>query len=304
MGASSVCTRRALPGPAMSMASLARRTESSVAKSLYCEAWVVGGALILVLDQVPRNIFRGSGHAFATDALALHYANRALAAGLDAQVEQALRMFLYLPFEHSETMADQQRAVQLFTTLGDSDLLGYATAHRDVIDRFGRFPHRNTALGRINTPEAQAWLAAGGGLDDPLLALVYGLYALWQIPHFWLRAGKRAGEYRRAGFPLPVFAGSAGTRGRLLEIWFCAFATALLMLPALPLFRSPVFRLAAAAAGLLALCGAGIVFRLRERYGMEKATGPAIAIVDGCLMLSMLLLVTDALLAPALAWRA
>ena len=120
-------------------------------------------ALAILLDQIPRNIFRGSGHAFATDALALHYATRALDAGLDAQVEQALRMFMYLPFEHSETMADQQRAVQLFTTLGDSDLLGYATAHRDVIDRFGRFPHRNTALGRINTPEEQAWLDAGGG---------------------------------------------------------------------------------------------------------------------------------------------
>ena len=120
-------------------------------------------ALAIQLDQIPRNIFRGSGHAFATDPLALHYAGRALAAGLDAQVEQALRMFLYLPFEHSEAMADQQRAVQLFTTLGDSDLLGYATAHRDVIERFGRFPHRNTALGRINTPEEQAWLDAGGG---------------------------------------------------------------------------------------------------------------------------------------------
>ena len=120
-------------------------------------------ALAILLDQIPRNIFRGSGHAFATDALALHYASRVLAEGLDAQVEQALRMFLYLPFEHSEAMADQQRAVQLFTTLGDSDLLGYATAHRDVIDRFGRFPHRNAALGRINTPDEQAWLDAGGG---------------------------------------------------------------------------------------------------------------------------------------------
>ena len=148
------------------------------------------------------------------------------------------------------------------------------------------------------TPPLVGWLAAGGGPGDPLLALVYGVYALWQIPHFWLRAGKRAGEYQRAGFPLPVFAGSAGTRGRLLEIWFCAFASALLMLSALPLFQSLVFRLAATAAGLLALCGAGIFFRLRERYGTEKATGPAIALVDGCLMLFMLLLVADALLAP------
>ena len=147
-------------------------------------------------------------------------------------------------------------------------------------------------------PPLTGWLAAGGKVGDPLLALVFGIYALWQIPHFWLRAGKRAGEYRRAGFVLPVFAGFTGTRGRLLEIWFCAFATALLMLPALPLFQSLFFRLAAAAAGLLALGGAGIVFRLRERYGMEKATGPAIALVDGCLMLCMLLLVADALLAP------
>lgn len=120
-------------------------------------------ALAILLDQIPRNIFRGSGHAFATDPLALHYATRAMDTALDTQVEPALRMFLYLPFEHSEAMADQQRAVQLFTTLGDSDLLGYATAHLDVIERFGRFPHRNTALGRINTPEEQAWLDAGGG---------------------------------------------------------------------------------------------------------------------------------------------
>ena len=148
------------------------------------------------------------------------------------------------------------------------------------------------------TPPLVGWLASGGGPGDPLLPLLYGVYALWQIPHFWLRAGKRTGEYRRAGFVLPVFAGSAGTRGRLLEIWFCAFASALLMLPALPLFQSLFFRLAATAAGLLALCGAGVVFRLREGYGTEKATGPAIALADGSLMLFMLLLVADALLAP------
>ena len=108
-------------------------------------------------------MFRGSGHAFATDPLALHYAGRAIAAGFDAQVEPALRMFLYLPFEHAEAIADQDRAVALFTALGDHDLLGYAHAHRDVILRFGRFPHRNHALGRSDTPEEQAWLEAGGG---------------------------------------------------------------------------------------------------------------------------------------------
>lgn len=120
-------------------------------------------ALVLLLDQIPRNIFRGSGHAFATDPLALHLASRALDAGFDAQVDPALRFFFYLPFEHSEAMADQQRAVALFTALGDANLLGYAVAHRDVIARFGRFPHRNAALGRVNTPDEQAWLEAGGG---------------------------------------------------------------------------------------------------------------------------------------------
>ncbi len=120
-------------------------------------------ALVLLLDQIPRNIFRGSGHAFATDPLALHYATRAIDAGFDAQVEPALRFFFYMPFEHSEAMADQQRAVALFTALGDPNLLGYAVAHRDVIAQFGRFPHRNAALGRVNTPAEQAWLDAGGG---------------------------------------------------------------------------------------------------------------------------------------------
>ncbi len=120
-------------------------------------------ALVLLLDQIPRNIFRGSGHAFATDPLALHYAGRAVAAGLDARVDGVLRMFFYLPFEHSEALADQDRAVELFTALGNDQLLGYANAHRDVIAKFGRFPHRNAALGRTSTPDEQAWLAAGGG---------------------------------------------------------------------------------------------------------------------------------------------
>lgn len=119
-------------------------------------------ALLLLLDQIPRNIFRGSGHAFATDGLALHYAQRAIAAGLDTQVDSRLRAFAYLPFEHCEAMAMQDRSVELMATLGDS-LLGYAHAHRNVIKRFGRFPHRNAALGRINTPDEQAWLDAGGG---------------------------------------------------------------------------------------------------------------------------------------------
>ncbi len=120
-------------------------------------------ALILLLDQVPRNVFRDSAHAFATDPLAREYADRAIAAGFDQQVDSALRIFVYLPFEHSEAMADQDRTVALCEALGDATYLKYAHAHRDAILRFGRFPHRNRALARISTPEEQAWLDAGGG---------------------------------------------------------------------------------------------------------------------------------------------
>jgi uncharacterized protein (DUF924 family) len=120
-------------------------------------------ALILLLDQVPRNVFRDSAHAFATDPLAREYADRAIAAGFDLEVDPALRIFFYLPFEHSETVADQDRAVALCEDLGNANYLQYAHAHRDVIRRFGRFPHRNQALARISTPEEQAWLNAGGG---------------------------------------------------------------------------------------------------------------------------------------------
>lgn len=119
-------------------------------------------ALLLLLDQIPRNIFRGSGHAFATDGLALQHAQQAINAGLDTQVDEGLRAFMYLPFEHSEDMAMQDRSIELMSPLGKSSL-GYAHAHRNVIKRFGRFPHRNAALGRSNTPEEQAWLDAGGG---------------------------------------------------------------------------------------------------------------------------------------------
>ena len=120
-------------------------------------------ALLLLLDQIPRNIFRGSGHAFATDGLARHFARLALDAGHDAAFDPALRALFYLPFEHSEALADQDRSVALFEALGDANYRGYAISHRDVIARFGRFPHRNAALGRDTTPEEQAWLDAGGG---------------------------------------------------------------------------------------------------------------------------------------------
>lgn len=119
-------------------------------------------ALILLLDQFPRNCFRRTGHAYATDPLARHYATRAVDAGFDTQVDPALRVFVYLPFEHSEDMADQLRCIELSRAL-DPEYMKYAVAHRDVIERFGRFPHRNRELGRENTPEEQAWLDAGGG---------------------------------------------------------------------------------------------------------------------------------------------
>ncbi|MGH8033489.1 MAG: DUF924 family protein [Luteimonas sp.] len=119
-------------------------------------------ALLLLLDQFPRNCFRGSGHAYATDPLARHYAARVIASGIDAQVDAALRVFVYLPFEHSEDIADQQRAVELIAPLGDR-FIGHASAHREVIARFGRFPHRNRELGRDSTADEQAWLDAGGG---------------------------------------------------------------------------------------------------------------------------------------------
>lgn len=120
-------------------------------------------ALLILLDQIPRNVFRGSGHAYATDALALSFATVAVEAGLDAQVEPGLRAFVYLPFEHSEALADQQRSVRLFEALGHEGYAQYARAHLEVIERFGRFPHRNRALGRTDTAEERAWLDAGGG---------------------------------------------------------------------------------------------------------------------------------------------
>ena len=131
------------------------------------EAWMEDAqgalALLILLDQIPRNIFRNSGHAFATDSLALHYAARVVDAGLDRGIDPLLRAFVYLPFEHSESMGDQRKSVALFNALGNQNYANYAQAHLDVIERFGRFPHRNRALGRINTPEEQAWLDAGGG---------------------------------------------------------------------------------------------------------------------------------------------
>src|SRR5690606_22829200 len=108
----------------------------------------------------PRNVFRGSAHAFATDPLARHYAARALELGHDRAVEPMLRIFFYMPFAHSEAPADQDRAVALFAAFEGENAAtyrDYAERHREVIRRFGRFPHRNHALGRATTPEEQAY---------------------------------------------------------------------------------------------------------------------------------------------------
>ncbi len=119
-------------------------------------------ATVIVLDQFPRNLFRGSASAFATDALAREVAAGAIAKGYDRELPEGARLFLYLPFEHSEDKDDQVRAVALISGLNDPELVGYALRHQAVIDRFGRFPHRNAALGRASTAEEQAFLAEPG----------------------------------------------------------------------------------------------------------------------------------------------
>ncbi|KAF1720556.1 DUF924 family protein [Pseudoxanthomonas wuyuanensis] len=130
------------------------------------EDWMSGAegalALVLLLDQFPRNCFRGSAHSYATDGLARHYADRAVASGYDRQVVPALRIFFYMPFEHSESLQDQQRSLDLFGAVGDDNYLKYAQLHYDIIERFGRFPHRNRALGRESTQEEVDYLANGG----------------------------------------------------------------------------------------------------------------------------------------------
>lgn len=120
-------------------------------------------ALLILLDQIPRNVFRGHAHAYATDPLARSIADQALEAGFDRATDEPLRMFFYLPFEHAESLEDQHRALALHRerlTAPDADR--WARLHLDIIERFGRFPHRNAALGRTSTPQEQAFLDAGG----------------------------------------------------------------------------------------------------------------------------------------------
>jgi uncharacterized protein (DUF924 family) len=119
-------------------------------------------ALLILLDQFPRNLYRDSGHAYATDPLARSIAKRAIANGFDEQVDPTLRCFFYLPFEHSEALADQELCVALNEAAGDLEALKWARIHLDIIAKFGRFPHRNAALGRETTAEEQAFLDEGG----------------------------------------------------------------------------------------------------------------------------------------------
>jgi len=115
-------------------------------------------AALIVFDQFSRNLFRGSPKAFATDPVALRLARAAVADGLDQAMSNRERIFVYLPFEHSEDTADQEQSIRLFAQLGDENLDKYAMAHKVIIDRFGRFPHRNAVLGRASTPEEIAFL--------------------------------------------------------------------------------------------------------------------------------------------------
>lgn len=120
-------------------------------------------ALIVLLDQFPRNMFRDDARAFASDAKAISTAKTAIAHGYDRAFESPGRQFFYLPLMHSESISEQERAVRLFLLhLGRNDSLRHARAHREVIRRFGRFPYRNAALGRASTPAETAFLEAGG----------------------------------------------------------------------------------------------------------------------------------------------
>ncbi len=117
---------------------------------------------VILFDQFPRNMFRGAADAYATDPLALAIAKGAVERGLDEELTPDERKFLYMPFQHSENLDDQNRAVLLFTELGDDHQLDYAKHHRAIIERFGRFPHRNAVLGRASRPDETA-----AGADKP-----------------------------------------------------------------------------------------------------------------------------------------
>jgi len=131
-----------------------------------CDRWAATAAgslaLVVLLDQIPRNVFRGSAQQFVTDAKALGVAERAVEAGHDRAHPLPARLFCYLPFEHAEDLAAQERCLDLLRPLGDRDAYFWALVHADAIRRFGRFPHRNAILGRRMTPAEEAYLSTGG----------------------------------------------------------------------------------------------------------------------------------------------
>ena len=119
-------------------------------------------ALVIVLDQFPRNMFRDDARTYASDALAREVAVCAIADGADMRIGEDLRSFLYMPLMHSEHLGDQERCIVLFEQLGNEENAKYAAHHADIIRRFGRFPHRNRILGRATTADEQAFLDSGG----------------------------------------------------------------------------------------------------------------------------------------------
>jgi uncharacterized protein (DUF924 family) len=119
-------------------------------------------ALTIVLDQFPRNMFRGDAQTYASDRQARDVAARAIDRGADKRIDPALLEFLYMPFMHSEHLPDQLRCIELFRGTANTENTEYAEHHADIIRRFGRFPHRNRILGRETTPQEQAFLDAGG----------------------------------------------------------------------------------------------------------------------------------------------
>lgn len=139
-----------------------------MAKDGFCDAWKKDAdgvlALCIVLDQFPRNMFRETPQAFATDGKALVISREAISKGFDQVLIPGKRRFLYLPFEHSENIDDQKQCVAFFEAMKEEDPLGYeyAIRHLRIIEKFGRFPHRNEALGRVNTLEETAYLAEPG----------------------------------------------------------------------------------------------------------------------------------------------
>jgi uncharacterized protein (DUF924 family) len=137
----------------------------AMARDGLCDGWAEDAlgalALCIVLDQFPRHIYRDAAEAYASDGKALHVAAQAVAKGYDQVLTVMKRRFLYMPFQHSEHMADQERSVGLFAAIRGEDPMGYeyALRHRDVIQRFGRFPHRNAVLRRMNTQEEDVYLS-------------------------------------------------------------------------------------------------------------------------------------------------